>query len=183
MRRVTETQIKHMRASGYEAVVIEEALQDLERGKLADLLVEQIAEAFSGVQLGTGIGLHEARGLDDYEDEACLAAYRDSDEKLDWRKISAEDLCAFQSSLSFFDAQGMRFHLPAFMSAELRGEYGCGMISPLIRDGEYARYFSSLDAKQRQVVRQFLLFLLNDPHYAFERQDIERALDGYWSDK
>jgi len=31
------------------------------------------------------------------------------------------------SSLSFFNADGMRFHLPAFLIAELKGEYRCGI--------------------------------------------------------
>jgi hypothetical protein len=78
-------------------------------------VASHIREAFHGVTLGNGIGLLEGQGLDDYEDEATRKAYRERDEKHDWERIPVEALNRCQSSLSFFDAEGMRFHLPAFI--------------------------------------------------------------------
>ena len=84
-------------------------------------VLDQIRDAFAGVTLGNGVGLREANGLDDYADSRTLAAYRSQDEKLDWSAISAADLDDCASSLGFFDADGMRFHLPAYLVADLEG--------------------------------------------------------------
>lgn len=72
-------------------------------------LCEKIREAFAGVKLGNGVGLHEAQGLDDYEDPGTCASYRANDEKEDWGRIPAEEMNHCCSSLSFFDAEGMRY--------------------------------------------------------------------------
>ena len=44
-------------------------------------LIRQIEAAFDGVVLGSGIGLREGQGLDDYADDKTLSAYRELDEK------------------------------------------------------------------------------------------------------
>ena len=182
MRRVTESEIEEMRALGYDAATVREARKAFERVKAADRIIERISEVFSGVTLGDGVGLRQAQGLDDSEDEATCAGYREADEKEDWQKITSADLNACNSSLSFFDAAGMRFHLPAYMTAELRGEYNFGMAFSLTQVDDYDYYYSALDSAQRQVVRQFLLFLLDDPEYNFDRSHIERALEDYWTE-
>ena len=182
MRRVTESEIEEMRARGYDAATLREAREAFERGKAADRIIERIAGAFSGVTLGDGVGLRQAQGLDDYENEATCAAYRETDEKEDWRKITSADLNRCNSSLSFFDPTGMKFHLPAYMTAELRGEYDFGMAFSLTQVGDYEYYYSALDSMQRQAVRQFLLFLLDDPEYVFDSPHIERALADYWTE-
>lgn len=154
----------------------------MERGKLADELITSIMEAFVGVSLGDGVGLQEARGLDDYEDEETCAAYREGDEKDDWQVISSDKLSRYDSSLSFFDAGGMRFHLPAYMSAELRGEYHFGTSHRFTHlDAHGRRYFTALSVVRRQVVREFLLFLREEPEYEFDSAAIDRALETYWT--
>ena len=56
--------------------------------------------------------MRHGQGLDDdYEDAATCEALRLTDEKDDWSKIAVADLNQCYSSLSFFDAEGMRFHL------------------------------------------------------------------------
>jgi len=74
----------------------------------------------------------------------------------------------------------MRFHLPAFMTAELRGEYHSDLAFILTQVSDYSRYYSALNQAQRAVVRDYLRFLRDDPGYAFSRPHIERALQGYW---
>ena len=148
-----------MRARGYDRVLLEQAREAVERGKVADELITKISEAFRGVALGDGVGLQQAKGLDDYEDEATCAAYRENDEKEDWRAISSDDLNRCDSSLSFFDPEGMRFHLPAYMIAELRGEYGFGMSFRLTHLDTHGRsYFSALSPVQRQGESSFCSF-------------------------
>jgi hypothetical protein len=180
MKRITPDELAEMRARGYERALLDQASDAIARGRIADKLITVISEAFRGVTLGDGVGLLQAQGLDDYEDEATCAAFREGDEKEDWRVIATADLNRCNSSLSFFDAAGMRFHLPAYMIAELRGEYGFGMAFSLTQVGDFERYYSALNSQQRHAVRQFLLFLLNDPDYDFDRAHIERALNDYW---
>ena len=41
--------------------------------------------------------------------------------EMDWSKLPLEDLNGYGGSLCFFDAEGMRFHLPAFLIADVEG--------------------------------------------------------------
>lgn len=143
-----------------------------------------IDAAFDGVVLGDGIGLWEAQALDDYDDEAIRAHYREKDEKEDWRKISYEDLNRCNSSPSFFDAAGFRFHLPAFMQAELREELYINFYFSLIsfKCLKYERYLL-LNPNQRMAVRAFLLFLIEDDRDSIDRADAESALAEYWTEE
>lgn len=88
-----------------------------------DQLIKDIESAFEAVVLGDGVGLWQGQALDDYATTDEVQAARDKDEKHDWRRLAPKDLNRCHSSLSFFDAYGMRFHLPAFMITDLRGEF------------------------------------------------------------
>jgi len=151
-----------------------------------------IREAFAGVTLGKkGVGLWWGQVLDDYEVPESVADYRanreQTEERLDWNRIPVADLNRCYSSLSFFDADGMRFHLPAFLIAELRGEFDHDLLFTLYYINDYSKkQFSALNTQQRMAVRAFLLFAqsytLEDgtPWYEFDLPDIEKALAEYW---
>jgi hypothetical protein len=145
-----------------------------------EALCNKIREAFAGVTLGSGIGLKQAQGIEDHEDEATCARYRVSDEREDWSRIPVSELNRCNSSLSFFDAEGMRFHLPAYLIADLQGTYNFGMAFCLTQSHDYARYFRLLSDAQRKVVREFLLHISEESDYEFGRPHIIRALDEYW---
>lgn len=145
-------------------------------------IVTEIREAFRGITLGSGIGLYQAQGIDDYADAATCERYREQDEKQDWEKISADDLNRCYSSPCFFDAEGMRFHLPAFLIAELDGELGVDPLFHLTQLDDYAKSkLVLLSPAQREAVRHFLLFIKDDPRHEFDRQNIEWALAEYWN--
>jgi Family of unknown function (DUF6714) len=145
-------------------------------------VVTGIREAFRGVTLGNGTGLHQAQGIDDYADNATCEQYREQDEKHDWEQISVDDLNRCYSSPCFFDAEGMRFHLPAFLIAELKGELDVDPVFHLTQLDDYAKSkLVLLSQAQREAVRKFLLFIKDDPRYEFYRPDIERALAEYWN--
>ena len=91
------------------------------------------------------VGLHQGQALDDYADEARQAQARARDEKQHWNTIPASDLNACNSSLSFFDSQGMRFHLPAFLLAELDGTFGFSLCFHLAYSTDPASRFSALN--------------------------------------
>jgi len=141
----------------------------------------RIHEAFAGVTLGNGIGLHEAQTIDDYKDAATRAAERAGDEKEDWKTIPVSDLNACYSSLSFFDAEGMRFHLPAYLIAALDGEYLQDLSFQLAFLNDYTiGQFALLSSEQRAAVRAYLLHIVDDEAFDFSRPQIVRALDEYW---
>ena len=147
-----------------------------------EMLCQEIREAFSGVKLGDGIGLEQAQGIDDYDDAATCARYRAQDEKDDWSRIPVEKLNRCNSSLSFFDAEGMRFHLPAYLLADLQGAYQFGMAFCLTNLSDHnISQFLLLSPVQRKAVRSFLLHIAEAADYAFDRPHIIRALDEYWA--
>lgn len=145
-------------------------------------VADQIREAFRGVTLGDGIGLMQAQGLDDYAEAETLAKYRASDEKEDWSAIPAEKLNRCYSSLSFFDAEGLRFHLPAFLVAELEGTYDQEVIFYLTYTGYNVQSrFDVLSPAQREAVRQYLLSQLRKrPADDYDVPIIQQALATYW---
>lgn len=97
----------------------------MKKGKIK--IIAEIKEAFKDVDLDDGIGLSEADALDSYADGKLRRECRQNDEKNDWRVISSADLNKYNSSLSYFDAKGMQFHLPAFLIADINGQYMYGM--------------------------------------------------------
>lgn len=114
------------------------------------------------------------------EAPATLAKYRAGDEKQDWRRIPIDDLIACNSALSYFDAEGMRFHLPAYLVAMLRGDYGHGLEFYLtLPDDELKKSFALLSAEQRSAVGAFLAFILAGE--TTPSRDALRALNGFWS--
>lgn len=184
MKHPTRADISEMKAGGCDAQTIADAEARLERGIAAQQICKVIEDAFDGVVLGGGVGLQEAQGSDDYKDEATCADFRAGDEKDDWRKIAAEALNVCNSSLSFFDAEGMRFHLPAYLICELCGDYRFDMAYCLTQTYQtIPEKFSLLDTKQRAAVRRYLLHLLHDPEYEYDRPQIERALNEFWTDE
>lgn len=84
-----------------------------------EALIHKIYEAFRDVKLENGVGLWEAQGHDDRLSAEKCAELREKDEKEDWKKIPIMDLYKCSSSLSFFDAEGLRFHLPIFLLLDL----------------------------------------------------------------
>jgi hypothetical protein len=174
----TAADIAEMKAMGIHAASIRVAEDLVARGQALEALCGQISEAFRGVKLGSGVGLMEALGLDDYADGATLARLHAEDEREDWGRIPMESLN--DSGLTFTDEEGMRFLLPAYLIAELRGNrIAAGvcfhLCSGLLR-------FSLLSADQCAAVRSFLLYVAEDPDYEFERGNIVRALEDYWTD-
>ncbi|MCF6297866.1 MAG: hypothetical protein L3J08_07780 [Flavobacteriaceae bacterium] len=148
-----------------------------------DTLITKIREAFSNVKLENGIGLNEAQGIDDYEDAQTQKKLRAMDEKMNWENIPSSELERCHSSLSFFDPKGMRFHLPAFMIAELNNEFTFELIFCLINDIEYVKtQFVALSKKQKEAVKLYLEYIIEDEKgYYGDKNQIKSALDNYWS--
>jgi hypothetical protein len=177
----TAAEVEEMRTRGFDPSVIAEQLELAKRGEILEALIVTTAEEFSGITLGSGIGLLEANGLDDYANEKTLASYREKDEKSNWQAIPLEALNRYSSSLSFFDAEGMRFHLPAFLTASMRGEYAFDLVYNLTQSTLLEDQCSLLTQGQRKVVRQYLQFAEGEESHEFDREHIQRALGTYWA--
>ena len=110
-------------------------------------------------------------------------AARAQDEKLDWAAIPPESLLHCDSSLSFFDADGMRFHLPAFLIPEILGHpQGGGLLFHLTNDtSSVMGKFATLSDDQRHCIVTFLKWCIPQEQYRFERETIEKALREDWT--
>lgn len=159
-----------------------------------DTITQVIKEAFAGVQLSSGVGLYEAVGLDDYASDEERRVLREKDEHYRWENIPMSSLSKCYSSLSFFDAAGMRFHLPAYMLAEIRSPYFsnaniqyclCGSVEKNsgILKSHSERQFSLLNKKQRAAVALFLEFCLSRLDYEGDAKLITKSLHGYWNEE
>ena len=141
-----------------------------------------IRDAFREITLEDGIGLLQGHGLDNGADSKTLKEYRSKDEKNDWSMIPVSDLNSCFSSLSFFDAEGMQFHLPAFLIADLEGTFDGDVLFHLTYfEHDAMSRFEILTDSQRNAVREFLLLRLSDPNSDIETPMIEKALSEYWA--
>jgi hypothetical protein len=137
-----------------------------------EMLIKEVRRAFENVKLEEGIGLWEGQGIDDYADKETILKLKEKDERNNWDSLPYEDLVACQSSLSFFDAKGMRFCLPKFIIFEIlteqiyneKGLYSPDILFTLtynLNDEYQKKRFSLLDSKQIEVVIHYLEFKLS----------------------
>jgi len=179
MQRITSEDVEEMRIRGDDRSVIADAEAWLKACNQADELIAQIDRAFDGVTLGKGIGLWESDGIDDYRGPEELKLLRAKDEKLNWRRISAKALNHCNAAPSFLDARGLYFHAPAFMTAELRGDFQQDFIGRLIDDciSVHAQEFRKLlTPEQRHVIIACISFFGSIERFDYAPQDIAKAI-------
>lgn len=145
-----------------------------------DSVEKEVKSAFLGVTLGAGIGLWEAQAIDDYESKEVQNENRERDQKVDWRLLGFGELQRCHSSLSFFDADGMRFHLPAFIIGSMRNEVDDPIFHLTLLDEYSKSRLTSLSNMQRKSVVMYLRWCLENGDYEFEHSSIKRALKEYW---
>jgi hypothetical protein len=147
-------------------------------------LITKIRTVFKDIKLEDGIGLWEAQGLDDYASDDEILKLRAKDERSNWDNIPYEDIAYASSSLSFFDAKGMRFCLPKFLIFDLLSNEifkEIGLSSPdatftlgyNLNDEYQQARFSLFDKLQTETIIHFL-------EYKIEKiisVDIEYATD------
>ena len=141
-------------------------------------LRSRICTAFEGVTLGGGIGLYQAQGIDDHDSDETCRMLRERDEKDNWQRITSEDLNKCYSSLSFFDAEGLRFHLPAYLLADLNGDYMFDMISEFTNWCDHKRQqYSLLSHTQIEAVSDYLRLIQNKPGNWLDVHKIDFTLE------
>lgn len=145
-----------------------------------EIVANHIKSAFAEVTLGEGIGLWQAQAIDDYETEEVQKQNRGRDEKKQWTQLSCEDLQRCHSSLFFFDAEGMRFHLPAYIVASLENQVDDPLFH-LTQLDDYAKSkLTALNPVQRQAIVMYLTWCLDQAEYEFDHPAIRMALRQYW---
>ncbi|UJB73410.1 hypothetical protein HRE53_32780 (plasmid) [Acaryochloris sp. 'Moss Beach'] len=145
-----------------------------------EIVANNIKSAFAGVTLGAGIGLWEAQAIDDYETQEVQKRNRDKDEKEEWYRLSCDDLQRCHSSLSFFDAEGMKFHLPAYIVASLENNVDDPLFHLTQLDDYTKSKLIALNHVQRQAIVTYLEWCFEQEEYEFEHPTICMALREYW---
>ncbi len=143
-------------------------------------VINSIKIAFSNVSLGNGVGLWQTQAMDNYESVEIQKQIRVKDIKDDWSLLSSEELQICQSSLSFFDAAGMKFHLPAYIVRSMTGEVD-NPIFHLTNLNEHAKSkLATLSSEQAGAVVYYLEWCLVITMYWRDWADIQKLIDCYW---
>ena len=171
-------------------------------------LIAKIEHAFAGVKYPGDEDLTDST----YGEEPAALA-EEFRGKTDWRQLDAEFLDqapdGWGSALSFFSANALRFYLPAYMIADIRGTLECSdpavrlclSLAPLGEKqkiakiwgggtmGERARAeFANYDAKQVSAIVAYLWWKLEAGSWKLEALGgydplIEQALENYWLER
>jgi hypothetical protein len=148
-------------------------------------LLAAIDSAFDGVELGTGVSLRETIAIDNSRTPTERAAIRAGDEQHNWRKLVDDpDLwrIVHVGGISFYDDDGYRFHLPAYLTLAVRDPHRTeidGIVDSLLF--KLTVHFDThpvLSAAQRKCVHDALVFLREE--YESESEELDRAIRG-WS--
>jgi hypothetical protein len=103
---------------------------------------------------------------------------RKKDETENWKLLKPEILQRCNSSLSFFDAEGMKFHIPAFIIASIQND---DILDPVFHLSQVVdKRFILLDKKQQQAITLYLKWCLTQENYKFDFPHIKRILKTYW---
>jgi hypothetical protein len=146
-------------------------------------LISRIAQAYAGVVLGDGVGLNEGQAIDDYESDELRRNKREKDEKSNWNDLDPLDLQSCSSSLSFFDAKGMRFHLPAYLVQSILGKVDDPLFHLLDNSGYSTGKHDLLNTDQTLAIIDYLEWCLEHEEFGFEHPQIKRSLLEYWIPK
>ena len=146
-------------------------------------LIEQIRIAFVEVTLGKGESLHQAHLEGAYWDDALWLAAKEKDPETRWQKVPDWKIESGASTLSFFDPEGWRFYIPAFMCWTLRNWRTSDSITSdsilwnLANTGEHwERRYRLLDCDQCEAIFDFLTFF---DRYSGQ-DDADKAIRAYW---
>jgi hypothetical protein len=132
-------------------------------------LMVLIREAFDGVERPIELTLHVAEARDDYDYEHDVE-HRRRDHEGPWQQILHEHLERCPHALSYLDAVGMRYYLPAFMlwylehlgTPRVRSDGTLYCLNPHHRDPELSRAhrerFARFSAEQLRACARFVKF-------------------------
>ena len=131
-------------------------------------LIALITAAFSGVERGNGVTLHEAWVIDVYgsKEERVKARKRDTETR--WQDVPHQHISAGGNALYFFDPEGFHYYLPAFLVWYVEhinsGSSNTffivdGFLEGRATDTYYQERFATLTGEQSNAVAQYLVFV------------------------
>lgn len=135
------------------------------------LIINEIEQAFSGVLLEEGIGIHEANVIDDYgdEDQRIAARLEDSESWVGWQEIPDDTLRRHYTTFCFVDSKGFKYLIPAYMRFVLRycKEDDSASIDSTIYalapdNYNFDGFIELLTSQQKSAIKKFLEFLVLD---------------------
>ena len=176
MYQIDQSFVERLICDGCDAWTIELWSKWLGLSREFNSSLAAIAEAFSNVKLGDGIGMLEADGIDNYVGPEDRASRRERDERRRWQSISSTELNANYCSFWFCDAKGGLFLLPAFLLADLRDEYDFNFVGSVVRCITVRRctplpaWIDKLNEKQRSALCNVFELLKFHPDF-HSRQD------------
>ena len=162
--------------------------------------MQEIAAVFDGVKRGGGVTLHENEAIDDHASdlERKRALAKDQDKR--WRDVPQEDLRT-HDGLVFFDAEGFRYYLPAYLIWYLRNidnsspDFWSNTFDAVlavlkggnssILDAHSEEKFGKLSPEERRVVARFLEFEAARKDAELLRNDLwfqQMKTDEGWTD-
>jgi hypothetical protein len=154
-------------------------------------ILKVIEDAFQGVKLENGVSLHETIVIDNYGSDKERKAARKQDEKEKWQNLIQDPELVEVSGiggLSFYDAIGLRFHLPAYMSYVVHDrdvDIADYLIFQLTHLEEYnLQRFAVLNKTQKKAVAEFLYYIRHHTYddFEFSYEKIDLALETYWNE-
>ena len=172
----TPSDIDEMRANGYDVFTVARAEATY---RAAEIVKREICVAFADVRLGEGIGLREAAAIERGATEWERAGQRKLDEQQDWQNIPRETLVRLGYGLGYLDAEGLRFHLPAYVLAAMAcdaiplTDYLLGWPDPQNR-------FDILKPDQRKAIGAYLELVADESFDPKVRSAIEFDLVHFW---
>ena len=155
-------------------------------------LIRQIRTAFADVTRLGGVSLHEADVIDDYGSRRQRKAARELDKDHAWWEVPDADMERYHWILSFLDATGFRYYIPAYMSWILKNydrndsasvdftlyALDCG---ESLNDRR-RQYFRLFNREQSTAVCAFLRFMAGDTAGMADCDAAYGALKRYWGE-
>ena len=154
-----------------------------------DELISELESAFEGVTLGEGIGINQAMAIDSCAGSRGLQIAKSFDSWKDWKDIPDEAMEHGQAALCFMDAEGLRFALPAYMRYCLRHFEYSGYLTVDATIYALARGMTpskgellELTQEQKEVIAEFLKFLVLDAGDFVDTDAASIAYDAHWKE-
>jgi hypothetical protein len=154
-------------------------------------LMALVFEAFDGVQLEGGVSLHKTIYEDNYGDiTKAVALAIEKDETKDWKKlINSPQLLKVVGigGISFFDAKGLRFHLPAYLCTAFEHPYAditASLLFTLTHKSDYNdKRLSLLNPLQKKCIGEILLYFRKLEDFEPDWKGIDQFLSFYLQTK
>ena len=151
-------------------------------------LIQEIETVFKDVRLNDGIGVFEAEELDACSSDKKLEQARKKDRSWwkDWHYIEDKYLAYYSSSMSFMDAQGIKWALPAYMIFALNNYEGSFFsidttIYTIERGAKGKDNRDLFTLEQKKAIAKFLQYMLFVGEDLVDTDFTKMALDKEWS--